>query len=101
MSLNVDTMRSIDRWVGVPLCALITPFVIFGDWLKVRFCRPIERPQKLLFIELSEMGSAIIVDPAMRKAQSQGAELFFLIFKNNKVSLTLLKAVSSTKCNFD
>jgi len=77
MSLNVDTMRAIDRWVGVPLCALITPLVVFSDWIKRKFCAPVNIPQKLLFIELSEMGSAIIVDPAMRKAQSQGAELFF------------------------
>lgn len=95
MSLNVDTMRAIDKWVGVPLCALITPFVLFSDFLKRTFCKEMKRPQKMLFIELSEMGSAIIVDPALRKAQEQGAELFFLIFKNNRVSLTLLNTVKS------
>jgi ADP-heptose:LPS heptosyltransferase len=47
----------------------------------------------LLFIELSEMGSAIIVDPAMRDAQARGAEIFFLIFKSNRASLTLLNTV--------
>lgn len=93
MSLNVDTMRTIDRWFGVPLCALITPFVLFSDWIKTKFCDEVKNPQKLLFIELSEMGSAIIVDPAMREARSQGAELYFLIFKNNSVSLTLLNTV--------
>jgi ADP-heptose:LPS heptosyltransferase len=93
MSLNVDTMRTIDRWVGVPLCALVTPFVIFADWIQSIFCEASKPPQKLLFIELSEMGSAIIVDPAMRKARDHGAELFFLIFKNNRVSLTLLNTV--------
>lgn len=95
MSLNVDTMRAIDRWVGVPLCALITPFVLLGDFFKSIYCQNLKQPQRLLFIELSEMGSAIIVDPALRKAQEQGAELFFLIFKNNRVSLTLLNTVKS------
>ena len=52
-----------------------------------------EAPKKLLFIELSEMGSAILVDPAMRNAQARGAELFFLIFKSNRASLTLLNTV--------
>jgi len=51
------------------------------------------QPKKLLFIELSEMGSAILVDPAMRNAQSRGAEIFFLIFKSNRASLTLLNTV--------
>ena len=39
------------------------------------------------------MGSAILVDPAMRNAQARGAEIFFLIFKSNKASLTLLNTV--------
>jgi hypothetical protein len=39
------------------------------------------------------MGSAILVDPAMRNAQAGGAELFFLIFKSNQASLTLLNTV--------
>jgi ADP-heptose:LPS heptosyltransferase len=39
------------------------------------------------------MGSAILVDPAMRNAQARGAELFFLIFKSNRASLTLLNTV--------
>ena len=34
MSLSVDTMRTIDRWVGVPLCALVSPFVALIDGVK-------------------------------------------------------------------
>jgi ADP-heptose:LPS heptosyltransferase len=93
MSLSVDTMRTIDHRVGVPLCALATPFVMLFDWIKTLFAGPAEKPRKLLFIELSEMGSAILVDPAMRDAQARGAEIFFLIFKSNKASLTLLNTV--------
>ena len=93
MSLSVDTMRTIDHRVGVPLCALATPFVVLFDWIKTLFAGPAQQPRKLLFIELSEMGSAILVDPAMRDAQARGAEIFFLIFKSNKASLTLLNTV--------
>jgi ADP-heptose:LPS heptosyltransferase len=39
------------------------------------------------------MGSAIIVDPAMRATQARGAEIFFLIFKSNRASLSLLNTV--------
>ena len=93
MSLNVDAMRTIDRWVGVPLCAVVSPFVALIDGIKNIFSRGPDTPRKLLFIELSEMGSAILVDPAMRNAQARGAELFFLIFKSNRASLTLLNTV--------
>jgi len=61
--------------------------------VKNSFSQQLSEPKKLLFIELSEMGSAILVDPAMRNAQSRGAELFFLIFKSNRASLTLLNTV--------
>ena len=93
MTISVNTMRAIDHWVGVPLCAIASPLVALMDGIKNVFGRGPEVPKKLLFIELSEMGSAILVDPAMRNAQARGAELFFLIFKSNRASLTLLNTV--------
>jgi len=86
-------MRAIDHWVGVPLCAIVSPVIALIDGIKNVFNRGPETPKKLLFIELSEMGSAILVDPAMRNAQARGAEIFFLIFKSNRASLTLLNTV--------
>jgi ADP-heptose:LPS heptosyltransferase len=93
MSLSVDTMRTIDHRVGVPLCALFTPIVLCIDWIMRLFSGKPALPSKVLFIELSEMGSAIIVDPAMRDTQARGAEIFFLIFKSNRASLSLLNTV--------
>jgi len=93
MTISVNTMLAIDHWVGVPLCAIVSPLVAVIDKIKNIFGRDHSTPKKLLFIELSEMGSAILVDPAMRNAQGRGAELFFLIFKSNRASLTLLNTV--------
>lgn len=96
MSLNVDTMRLIDRIAGVPLCALVSPFVRLADyWRRKRHGNNdlLAAPRRVLFIELSEMGSAVLVDPAMRKTLANGAEIYFLIFKKNKPSLDLLKTV--------
>lgn len=93
MTIRVDTMRRIDHLAGVPLCALLTPFVLLGDIFKRYFKGNPTPPRKLLFIELSEMGSAVIVDPAMRDAANRGAELYFLIFKSNQASLSLLNTI--------
>ncbi|MBU3557471.1 glycosyltransferase family 9 protein [Polynucleobacter sp. Ross1-W9] len=93
MTISVNTMRAIDHWVGVPLCAIVSPLIAAVDGIKNIFGRDNSTPKKLLFIELSEMGSAILVDPAMRNAKARGAELFFLIFKSNRASLTLLNTV--------
>ena len=93
MTISVNTMRAIDHWVGVPLCAIASPVIALIDTIKNVFSRGRQTPKRLLFIELSEMGSAILVDPAMRNAQARGAEIFFLIFKSNRASLTLLNTV--------
>ena len=93
MTISVNTMRAIDHWVGVPLCAIASPLVALIDGIKNIFSSGPQTPKKLLFIELSEMGSAILVDPAMRNARARGAELFFLIFQSNRASLTLLNTV--------
>jgi ADP-heptose:LPS heptosyltransferase len=89
--MNVDTMRNIDHYAGVPL-------TFIGTLLNkvVEFIKPPQKvkPKNVLLVELSEMGSAIIVDPAMRKLQNNiEGELFFVIFSKNSVSLELLGTV--------
>ena len=87
--MKLKTMRAVDYWIGVPLCFLCTQIVrLLG--------RPKgpEKPQRILFMELSEMGSAVIAHPAIAKAKSAlGAEIFFLIFARNAESARLLDTV--------
>jgi ADP-heptose:LPS heptosyltransferase len=81
-------MRLIDRWAGVPLCALVS--VLYRLW---RLFKP--QPERvgrdILFIELSEMGSAVIADSAFKRAQHlfPDATLHFLIFHKNRASLDI------------
>jgi ADP-heptose:LPS heptosyltransferase len=90
--MNIDTMRRIDRLAGVPLCAIATLLIWLRDWLHARTVRPVRR---VLFVELSEMGSTVLASPAMRKARAQlSAELYFVIFKRNVGSLQLVGTVS-------
>ena len=83
-------MRTIDFYVGVPLCFLATL------WLKaIEFLAPKSdaRPKRVLFLQLSEMGSAIIGDAALRYARSEGLEIYYAIFKKNAASLRLVGTV--------
>lgn len=89
--MNVDTMRKIDYYAGVPLCFLATSLIKILDWFTGK--PGFDAPQRSLFVELSEMGSAIVVDPAMRKLRDSGSEIYFVIFKNNAGSLRLLGTV--------
>ena len=82
-------MRAVDYWIGIPLCFLCTQLVrLLGRG------RGPEKPRRVLFIELSEMGSTVIANPALQKAKDAlGAEIFFLIFERNADSLRLLDTV--------
>lgn len=89
--MKVDTMRKVDFYAGVPLCFLITCLVRCTTRLR----KPAKTlPRNALLIELSEMGSSLLADPAMQKLKdSLGVRLHFVIFEKNRVSLDLLKTV--------
>jgi ADP-heptose:LPS heptosyltransferase len=88
--MKLATMRRVDYWVGVPLCFLLTLAVRLLEALRGR--RPEGAPRKILFIELSEMGSTIIASAMIRRVQQRygDAEHCFCIFKKNAASLRLL-----------
>lgn len=88
--LKTDAMRQIDFWAGVPLCALSS---ILLRLMRLFRRERADMPRNVLLIELSEMGSAILVDPAMQDLKSRGANLHFAIFRHNKPSLDLLGTV--------
>ena len=84
-------MRRIDKYVGVPLCFLAS---MLSRIRNIFSAKKVPNTDRTLFIELSEMGSAVIVDPAMRKLRRErNAELFFAIFKDNAKSLEILNTI--------
>ena len=90
--MKVDTMRNVDYYVGVPLCFIITIVKKISSLFSSR--KNSSKPKNILLIELSEMGSTILADPAMRKLKQQlNANLYFAIFKKNSPSLDLLGTV--------
>jgi ADP-heptose:LPS heptosyltransferase len=92
--MNVNAMRKIDKWAGIPLCWLAS---MLSRIRHIFIPRKLPDTSRTLFIELSEMGSAVIVDPAMRKLQREtNAELFFVIFRDNSKSLEILNTVPQT-----
>ncbi len=98
--MNPDFVRIIDYYVGIPLCAVLSIGKrIFG------FFSPGSEPvrkaalKKALFIELSEMGSALLAYPAIFRIQKVLPHLqcYFLIFARNKESVSLLGCIDEDK----
>jgi ADP-heptose:LPS heptosyltransferase len=90
--MNVEAVRMLDYYVGVPLCFLGTLVKKIAGIFKGK--RQVNKPANILFVELSEMGSVILADPAMSKAKKLlDAKLFFAIFRSNSHSLELLNTI--------
>lgn len=93
--MKVDLMRWIDYWAGVPMCFLLSvsyKLMRLVGINKPRYNKPL---RKALFIELSEMGSPILAYSAMRRLKdlAPGCQLYFLIFNENKESVSLLNTI--------
>jgi len=88
--MNVGFMRSVDRKLGAPLCFFLS--CVHG--LRRIFSKPrlIRNPEKILFIELSEMGSMVLAYSLFKKTKElfPKAELYFLTFKENRHAVDIL-----------
>jgi ADP-heptose:LPS heptosyltransferase len=86
-------MRRVDRWIGAPLCALLTVVRRLGQVGRGR--RPVAPPRRIAVIKLAEQGATVLAYPALvRAARMVGAEnLFFVVFGENRFILDLVGVV--------
>lgn len=91
--MHVDTLRILDRFIGIPLCWGCTLL----RWLMRPFSRrsSLPPPRKILIIKLSEMGSTVLAYPALAelKKRCPQAEVFFFAFNNNAPIVEVLDLV--------
>ncbi len=90
--MHADTMRRLDRWIGVPTCAALTLFE--------RLRRCVRRPpggqvRRLLVVKLAEQGATVLAWRALaRAAEVVGREnLYVLVFEPNRFVLDVLDVV--------
>jgi len=86
--VNIEHLRKIDYYLGIPLLVIVS----FWISIKHKIKTPLKAiPGNALFLELSEMGSTILAEPAMRRLKQQhGATLYFCTFKRNADCLKLI-----------
>ncbi len=92
--MNINVQRWIDRWVGIPLCAVVS----LVDALIKPF-RPTsqadQKPRAIVVILLSEMGSLVLAHDmfARLKTRYPDAQLHALLFGKNREILDLMGVV--------
>jgi len=87
--MQVNSMRVLDRWVGVPISVVLTCFRKLGD-LFLR--RADGAPNRIVIIKLVEQGATVIAAPAINRAiEMVGRDnVFFVVFAENRPILDLL-----------
>lgn len=88
--MKIQFMHIIDKYIGIPVCFLLS---IINNLKKKKNS---ER-KKFLFIELPEMGSALLSYDAIQylKQKYKNSELYFMIFKQNKESINILNIIKT------
>jgi ADP-heptose:LPS heptosyltransferase len=88
--MNVVTLQKLDRWLGVPLCLLLS----CAAKLRPRPQNP-PKIRSILLVKLAEQGSTVLAYPALcRAAAMVGKEnLHCIVFEENRFILDLLNVV--------
>ncbi len=78
------TIWRLDRWLGIPACAILTPWARLERSRKI-LLYPVQ-PRRILFVKLIEMGSTVLAAPAFEEAARHvGREnIFLLVFRSNR-----------------
>ncbi len=91
LPVGITTLQHTDRWVGVPLCAILT--------LVRRIIEPrpsgARLPRKILFVKFAEQGSTVLAYPAIRRAvELVGREnVYFVVFEDNRFILDVMEII--------
>ena len=88
--MKIDMMRKIDRKAGIPLCFFFSGIKKIQQLISRQNLK--KSPEKILFIEMSEMGSIVLAYSLFKKTKDRypDAELFFLTFKDTRFAVDIL-----------
>src|SRR5438132_3856599 len=92
LPVGISTLQGTDRWVGGPICAILTLFrKIFGST-----GRPGPRQvERILFVKFAEQGSTVLAYPAILRAiEMVGREnVYFVVFEDNRFILDAMEII--------
>jgi len=92
LPVGISTLQGTDRWIGAPLCAILTLLRrIFesAGWLGPR------QVQRILFVKFAEQGSTVLAYPAILRAiEMVGREnVYFVVFEDNRFILDAMEII--------
>src|SRR6266446_4894908 len=92
LPVGISALQRTDRWIGAPLCAILT--------LLRRIFESAGRPgprqvRRILFVKFAEQGSTVLAYPAIRRATEMvGREnVYFVVFEDNRFILDAMEII--------
>ena len=89
---NISTLQRADRWIGAPLCAILT--------LLRKIFKSAEPPgprqvRRILFVKFAEQGSTVLAYPAICRATEMVGRknVYFVVFEENRFILDVMEII--------
>lgn len=92
LPVGISTLQHTDRWIGVPLCAILTLIKRFSTWRRGSL---LHKCRRILFVKFAEQGSTVLAYPAIRRATEMvGREnVYFMVFEDNRFILDAMEVI--------
>jgi ADP-heptose:LPS heptosyltransferase len=92
LPVGISTLQRTDRWIGAPLCAILT--LLRRIFESARQPGP-RQVQRILFVKFAEQGSTVLAYPAIRRAiEMVGREnVYFVVFEDNRFILDVMEII--------
>jgi ADP-heptose:LPS heptosyltransferase len=92
--MRATTIRFLDYWLGIPVCAFLTRLRRLANIAASARQAP-ARPQKILFLKFIEQGATVLAQDAIRLAVREVGRdnVFFCVFESNRAILDVLDTV--------
>src|SRR6266571_6331385 len=92
LPVGISTLQRTDRWIGAPLCAILTLLRKIFESAGPPGPRQVRR---ILFVKFAEQGSTVLAYPAIRRAiEMVGREnVYFIVFEDNRFILEAMEII--------
>ena len=92
LPVGISTLQRTDRWIGAPLCAILT--ILRRIFESARPPGPAQ-VRRILFVKFAEQGSTVLAYPAIRRATEMvGREnVYFVVFEDNRFILDVMEII--------
>jgi len=94
LPLNTQVLQKVDRWIGIPVCGILTIVRRLLDALRPAQTEA-SKPRKILFVKFAEQGSTVLAYPAIAQAiRMVGREnVYFVVFVENRFILDVMDVI--------